>query len=245
MLQKPEPAVLVGLYLFHRLVELRQVVKNILNLVGQRQPLFVTDSPGAAVIVLLFQVKIADPDGVSGRNFVPGDFTQSALLIGEVPCRFLKEFLVPFVLALKHEGAVLQKDALDKAAVLCLLHLYIDAVPVGRCRADIEAEALGLREKDVHLSVLHRNGDDTVLALQVEYSVQETDKSLGGVRENFERHIVARIQVGTGLDCFVGYLLPIFAGRFRKIGKNGIDRHGCPLSRTRQKRGVVPKWVYE
>ena len=245
MLQKPKPAVFVGLYLFLRLVELRQVIKNILNFVGQRQPLFVTDAPGAAVAFLLLQVKIADPDGIGGRNLVPGGFAQSALLVGEFSCRFLKEILVPFILALEHECAVLQKDALDKAAVFRLLHLYVDAVPVGCCRADVKAESLGLREKDVHLGVLHRNGDDALFALQVENSVQKAHKSIGVVQENLERHVVERVQVGAGLDFFVGQLLPIFAGCFRKIGKDGIDRHNCPLPRMRQNRGVAPEWVYE
>ena len=137
---------------------------------------------------------------------------------------------------------MLQKDALDKAAVLRLLHLHINAVPVGRCRADVEAETLGLREKDVHLGVLHRNGDDSLFAFQVKNSVQETHKSLGVVQENLECHVVERVQVGAFFDFFVGQLFPVFAGCFRKIGKDGIDRHNCPLPRMRQNRGVAPEW---
>ena len=242
MLQKPKPAVFVSLYLFLRLVELRQVIKNILNFVGQRQPLLVTDAPGAAVAVLLFQVKIADPDGVSGRNFVTEVVALGANLARGVLVGFLKEILVPFILALEHECAVLQKDALDKAAVFRLLHLYVDAVPVGCCRADVKAESLGLREKDVHFGVLHRNGDDALFALQVENSVQEAHKSLGVVQENLECHVVERVQVGAFFDFFIGQLFPVFAGCFRKIGKNGIDRHKSPLPYKRQNRGVAPEW---
>jgi hypothetical protein len=45
-------------------------------------------------------VKIANPDGEGGREFVTKVVALGALFVGEFPCGLLEEFLIPFVLAL-------------------------------------------------------------------------------------------------------------------------------------------------
>ena len=61
---------------------------------------------------------------------------------------------------------------------LGLLHFHIDAKPVSGFCADVQPESLYLWKNDVDFGILDRNGLDFVIALQVEYTIQETDKRL-------------------------------------------------------------------
>ena len=162
--------------------------------------------------------KWKSPDGEGGRKFVTKVVALSALFVGEFPRGFLEEFLVPFVLALEHERAVLQKDALDEATVFCLLHLDVDAKAGRSCCANVEPERLDLREKDIHLRILDGDCGDAVVAFEFEHAVQEADERLFVAQEHLECGVVERVEVGALLDFFVGLLDPDITGNLCVVG---------------------------
>ena len=66
---------------------------------------------------------------------------------------------------------MLQQYALNKTAVLCLLHFNIDAVTVRSRCADVKSARLDLREDDVDFRILDGNRGNAIFTFELEDSV--------------------------------------------------------------------------
>ena len=111
--------------------------------------------------------EVADPDGEGGRNLVADFFAVGTNFVGGncIGRERGQVSLVPFVLALEHEGAVLQQNPVDKVGGMCLLHLNIYAESVRGSGADVKFEGLGNGEYKGNFGVLDGYRGDFLFAL--------------------------------------------------------------------------------
>ena len=133
------------------------------------------------------------------------DFTLCALLVGEVRRHVSEIGLIPFVLTLNQESALLQKHAIHKIVRPRFLHLHVNTEPVRGFRADVEPERLDHGEDDVNFRILDDYGFNLV-AVILEYPIQEAFESQLVAQKRLESCVKKRIEVLVFLDFFDGFM---------------------------------------